>query len=192
MTTSSSSNDAAARSADVAGSLALRAGARIGVAESLTGGQLASRLAAGADAADWFRGGVVAYAPEVKFAVLGVEPGPVNTASCAAQMALGAVRLLDAEIAVAATGVGGPGPDEHVPAGTVFVACADWTGEVVSREHHFSGAPSEVVESAVDACLEFLVGSLDPVSSGLAPWRDCHHEFEEHNGSGATRRRTAT
>lgn len=161
-------------SADQVGRLALRAGVRVAAAESLTGGLLASRLAAGEDAADWFRGGLVAYAPEVKYDVLGVDPGPVNTASCACQMARGAVRLLGAELAVAATGVGGPGPDEHVPAGTVYLACADWTGEVVSREHHFGGSPSAVVDATVDACLELITSCLDlGPTIGLAPWRDC-------------------
>lgn len=61
----------------------------IAVAESLTGGQLSSALAAVPEATDWFRGGLVAYAPEVKFDALGVTPGPVVTARCAEEMATG-------------------------------------------------------------------------------------------------------
>ena len=59
--------------------------ARVAVAESLTAGRIAQALGAAPDASDWFRGSVVAYAPEVKFDVLGVTPGPVNRASCAAE-----------------------------------------------------------------------------------------------------------
>jgi len=170
---SASAAESATGPADLVGRLALRAGVRVGVAESLTGGQLSSRLAAATDAAEWFRGGVVAYAPETKFRVLGVEPGPVNTEPCAVQMALGAVRVLGVEIAVSITGVGGPGPDAGVPAGTVFVACADWTGEVISQEHHFDGSPSEVLTKAVDVCLNVLCRALGAESSGLAAWRAC-------------------
>lgn len=156
--------------------LVVRAGIRVGVAESLTGGMLSSQLARGSDTADWFRGAVTAYAPEVKFDVLGVDPGPVNSARCARQMAQGAVRLLGAEVAVAATGVGGPGPDEGVPAGTVFLACADWTGTVMSNEHSFDGPPGAVVEAATAACLELLLAALDPSTTELALWRDCRRE----------------
>ncbi len=157
------------------------AGVRVAVAESLTGGLLASRVTAGDNASDWFRGGVVvADAPAVTFELLGVDPGPVNTVAFACQMGRGAVRALDAEIAVAATGVGGPGPDDSVPAGTVFIACADWAGQVVSREEYFAGPPSEVVAATISACLELLAAELTATpdseggAAGLSLWRDCH------------------
>jgi nicotinamide-nucleotide amidase len=159
---------------------AVQRGVRIAVAESLSAGALSSALGAGSDAADWYQGAVVAYSPEVKFQVLDVTPGPVNTARCAAEMALGAVRLLDAELAVAVTGVGGPGSDEGVPAGTVFIACADRTGETAGREHHFEGDPTTVVEASVEAALGLVVeclsggpGSATPL---LAAWSDCHRD----------------
>src|SRR5688500_179645 len=83
----------------------------IAVAESLTAGTISTRLGEGDDAAEWFRGAVVAYAAEVKFEVLGVAPGPVVTVSCARQMARGVRTLLRADIGLAITGVGGPGPE---------------------------------------------------------------------------------
>ena len=55
----------------------------VAVAESITGGNIAAALAAAQNAGQWFKGAVVAYAPEVKFSVLGVEPGPVITSDCA-------------------------------------------------------------------------------------------------------------
>jgi len=173
MTASSDENDTS--SLDRVAELAQQAGIRIGVAESLTGGRLSSRLASGDDASQWFRGSVAAYSPEVKFELLGVDPGPVNTLGCACQLAQGAVRVLGADVAVAATGVGGPGPDEGVPAGTVYLACADWTGEVTGCERHFDGPPS-VVDSTVDACLALLLRCLDPDAPDgrLVRWRDCH------------------
>lgn len=132
----------------------------VGVAESLTGGQIAAALAAGPEAAEWFRGSVVAYAPEVKFEVLGVRPGPVNTAACATQMATGAVTTLGCDVAVSATGVGGPGPDEQVPAGTVFVAAATADDDVAVTEHRLPGDPAAVVKQTVELALKAILTTL--------------------------------
>jgi hypothetical protein len=52
-----------------------RRGWSVSAAESLTGGQVAGRLSAAPDSAEWFRGGVVAYATEVKQQVLGGPGG---------------------------------------------------------------------------------------------------------------------
>ena len=64
-------------------------GVTLGVAESLTGGLIASRLVNVPGASAWFRGGVVAYHEQVKFDVLGVPVGPVVTEAAAAAMAEG-------------------------------------------------------------------------------------------------------
>ena len=69
-------------------------GLTLAVAESFTGGLIASRLVAVPGASRWFRGGVVAYAPAVKRSLLGVGDGPVVSAEAAAQMAAGARRAL--------------------------------------------------------------------------------------------------
>lgn len=128
------------------------AGVSLAVAESLTGGQLSSTIASADDASEWFRGGVVAYASEVKFTVLGVTPGPVVTEQCAREMASGVCRLLDADVGIGITGVGGPDPAEGHPAGTVFAA-VHTTARVVAREWHFDGDPEEVLEQAIRATL---------------------------------------
>lgn len=140
--------------------LASHSALTVGVAESLTGGQISSALANGKDAAQWFRGSLVAYAPEVKFDVLGVEPGPVNTKECAAQMASGASKLLNCDVAVSATGVGGPGADEGVPPGTVFIACARSDHDVALGEHHIEGSPEQVVTKAVELALQSILTAL--------------------------------
>jgi len=128
------------------------AGVTLAVAESLTGGQLSSTLAAAENASDWFRGAVVAYASEVKFAVLGVTPGPVVTEQCAREMASGVCRLLGADVGVGITGVGGPGSTEGHPPGTVFAA-VHTSARVVAREWHFDGEPEEVLEQAIRGTL---------------------------------------
>jgi nicotinamide-nucleotide amidase len=84
---------------------AQRLGVRVAVAESLTGGLLTARLAEAPEASTWLRGGVVAYHAEVKYHVLGVDPGPVVTAWAARQMARGVARLLGADVGISVTGV---------------------------------------------------------------------------------------
>ena len=101
---------------------ALRArGLTLAVAESLTGGLVASRLVDVPGASDWFRGGVVSYASEVKWSVLGVPEGPVVTSEAAAAMAAGVRDLLGADVGLGVTGVAGPESAEGHPPGTVFL-----------------------------------------------------------------------
>jgi len=114
------------------GRLLEAAGRTLGVAESLTGGLMASRLVAVPGASNWFRGGIVSYATEVKQTLLGVPPGPVVSAEAAEAMALGAARALGASVALAVTGVAGPAEQEGQPVGTVWVGIAiDGAAEVV-------------------------------------------------------------
>lgn len=84
----------------------------VAVAESLTGGLIGARLTAVAGASDVFRGGVISYASEVKFDLLGVEEGAVVTEAAAAAMAQGARRVIGADVGVAVTGVAGPDEQE--------------------------------------------------------------------------------
>ena len=96
-------------------------GLSFGVAESLTGGLIASRLVNVPGASKWFRGGVVAYDSQVKFDVLGVPAGPVVTEAAAAAMAEGAARVTGADVGLGITGVAGPDDQEGVAPGTLFV-----------------------------------------------------------------------
>jgi nicotinamide-nucleotide amidase len=102
-------------------------GLTLAVAESCTGGMVAARLTDVAGASDVFVGGVVAYSDELKRAQLGVpdevlaEHGAVS-AQAAEAMAEGARRLLGADVALAATGIAGPGgATPEKPVGLVFV-----------------------------------------------------------------------
>ena len=83
--------------------LARSTGRTVAVAESLTGGRICAALAAAESASEWFRGGVVAYASEVKHAVLHVADGPVVSAEAARAMGVGVRDLLNADIGLAVT-----------------------------------------------------------------------------------------
>ncbi|HEY1465767.1 MAG TPA: competence/damage-inducible protein A [Acidimicrobiales bacterium] len=99
-------------------------GLTLGVAESLTGGLVASRLVNVVGASNWFRGAVVSYASEVKYEVLGVPEGPVVSEEAARSMAEGARRVLGADVGLAITGVAGPDPQDGQAPGTVYVGLA--------------------------------------------------------------------
>jgi nicotinamide-nucleotide amidase len=140
--------------------LAQRHDLTVAAAESLTSGLIASRLGAGPDASEWFRGSVVAYQESVKFDVLGVREGPVVDPQCAEEMALGAARLLGATVAVSATGVGGPDPSEAKPAGTVFIAVT-LDGDTVVKELAIDGEdPDRILEETAAAALDLLAETL--------------------------------
>jgi nicotinamide-nucleotide amidase len=134
-------------------------------AESLTGGNISAALSAIEGASDWFLGGVVAYAEDVKFNLLGVERGPVINARSGLQMAEGVARLLGADFAVATTGVGGPGPQEDLPQGTVFIAVAT-PGDSDVREYQFDGDPADVVAQATRQALDDLAAAVTRSGDG--------------------------
>lgn len=135
-------------------------GLTVAVAESLTCGRLASALGSTSSASDWFRGGVTAYDDDVKHRVLGVKRGPVINRETAQQMAESVRDLMDADIALAVTGVGGPGHTEDQPAGTVFIAVASKSG-TTAREHRFPGTPDAVLDATILAVVE-LAMSVNP------------------------------
>ena len=154
------------QSGDEAGNLEQRIAAALtrlhrtaAAAESLTGGNVSAGLSAIEGASDWFVGGVVAYAAEVKYDLLGVNRGPVINSATAQQMAIGAARLLHADFAVATTGVGGPGPQEGSPEGTVFIAVAAPDGCTV-QEYAFDGDPSRIIELATRQALRDLAAAI--------------------------------
>jgi nicotinamide-nucleotide amidase len=108
-------------------------GLTIGLAESLTGGLIAARLCDIPGASDVFRGSIVSYASEVKRDVLGLPDGPVVSEEAAIAMARGAARVLKSDVAIAVTGVAGPGSQDGHEPGTVFLATL-LDGEVVTQQ----------------------------------------------------------
>ena len=96
-------------------------GLTLGLAESVTGGLVSGRLTNIAGASDVLRGAVVSYASEVKFDVLGVTNGPVVSPEAAVEMAVGAQRVLGADVALSLTGVAGPAEQEGQRPGTLCI-----------------------------------------------------------------------
>ena len=147
------------------------AGLTVATAESLTGGLIAGALTAVPGSSAVVRGGVVSYAAEAKRDVLGVsaeaidEDGVVSE-PVARQMAQGARRELGADVAVAVTGIAGPGGAEPGrPVGTVWMAVADADGSAAHR-FQFEGDRAAVRDQTVEAAL----AALARVAGGEAPF----------------------
>ncbi len=138
--------------------LAKRRTLTVAVAESLTAGNLAAALGAAADSAQWFRGGVVAYSTEVKRRVLGVPDIPVVSEDAAIAMAQGVRSLMDADFAVATTGVGGPGPQDGEEPGSVWFAVAS-RRDARAAHRRFDGEPAEVLDRTVRHAVELLLSA---------------------------------
>ncbi len=136
-------------------------GLTFGVAESLTGGLIASRLVNVPGASAWFRGGVVAYDSQVKFDVLGVPAGPVVTEPAAAAMAEGAARVTGADVGLGITGVAGPDEQEGVAPGTVFVGLALPGEPTQSRQLRLPGDRERVRQYGAISALDLLRRALD-------------------------------
>ncbi|HEX6405156.1 MAG TPA: CinA family protein [Pseudonocardiaceae bacterium] len=136
------------------------AGLTVVVAESLTGGMLASKLAAAPGASKWFRGAVVAYVSDIKHQLLGVPPGPVVTAQAADAMAAGVRRLLAADVAIALTGAAGPDGQDGQPPGTVFFGLSDGEQSQVEQRCFDYDDPTQVCAEAVGEALALLYGFL--------------------------------
>ena len=137
-------------------------GLSLATAESCTGGGIGQALTAVPGSSQIYRGGVISYTNGVKTGLLGVpeqllrELGAVS-APVAEAMARGARRACQADVAVAVTGLAGPGGDEFGnPVGTVWLACAS-QDRVCSICCHFAGAREAVREQARCRALELIL-----------------------------------
>jgi nicotinamide-nucleotide amidase len=149
---------------------ALAAGGHtLAVAESLTGGLLAATLTDVPGASAVFRGGVCAYATDLKTALLDVPDTLVRSdgvvsASVAVAMAQGVLQALGSTYALGTTGVAGPDPQEGRAVGTVFVAVAGPAG-AQSQELRLAGERGDIRRSTCLAALSMLRRTLDASGS---------------------------
>ncbi|MFJ4044994.1 CinA family protein [Microbacterium sp. NPDC089987] len=141
----------------------------LGVAESLTGGAVASEIVSVPGASATLLGGVVAYATPVKHTLLGVnadllaEHGAVHP-EVAAQMAQGVRRAVavggrPADVGIATTGIAGPDSPDGQPVGTVHIGVVTPTG-IRSIPHLFAGARAQIRAQATAAAIGAALGAV--------------------------------
>jgi nicotinamide-nucleotide amidase len=144
---------------EVVAALLLERGVTLAVAESLTGGLIASRLVNVAGASSWFRGGLVSYASQIKFDLLDVPEGPVVSAEAAEAMASGVRKLLESDVGLSVTGVAGPDEQDGQAPGTVFVGL-DVGGGATSVALRLPGDRPRVRSYAAISALDALRRAL--------------------------------
>jgi nicotinamide-nucleotide amidase len=133
-------------------------GLKVAVAESLTGGSLSAKFAAGPQSATWYRGAIVSYSSEVKHDLLQVPDGPVVSEAAATAMAVEVCSLLGAHLSVSVTGAGGPDPQDGQPPGTIWMALHDTRdGSTATRHVRLPGSPAEVVDRSCDLAIGWLL-----------------------------------
>jgi PncC family amidohydrolase len=138
---------------------------RLACAESLTGGSVGARMTTAEGASKVFVGSAVVYTAEAKQRILGVSsatiegPGVVSR-ECALEMAAGARRLYDADVAVSLTGAAGPEPHDGATPGTVWLGL-DAEGLAHARGYVAPGDRSRVRRWAEQAALDLVRRHLE-------------------------------
>ncbi|MGD9701128.1 MAG: CinA family protein [Acidimicrobiia bacterium] len=140
-------------------------GRSVGCAESITAGRIAACLACVEHAADFFRGGVVAYQTAIKRTLLGVDAPNVLSEEAACQMASGVSHLLGVDAAVATTGLAGGDAEPGIPVGTVFVGTVV-DGVTSAHRYWFDGNPEQVCDAATKQSLIDLGTALARAKPG--------------------------
>lgn len=137
-------------------------GLTLATAESCTGGNIARLLTAQAGASTYFRGGVIAYSNEVKECALGVKHSTLEAHGAVSEetvreMVEGVRQHLGADLAIATTGIAGPGggtPEK--PVGTVWVAVADAT-HTVAQLMHYGDRRQQTIDRTTNQAYAMLI-----------------------------------
>ena len=135
-------------------------------AESCTGGWIAKCLTDIAGSSDWFDSGMVVYSYEAKQALLGVRPQTLEQHGAVSretviEMVSGALVNSGASVAVAVTGIAGPGGGSaDKPVGTVWIAWKRRGGYARAQAFHFDGDREAVRRQTVDRALRGLEQQL--------------------------------
>jgi len=135
----------------------------LATAESCTGGLIAACLTEIPGVSQIFRGGFVSYANEAKTVALGVSKELLDTVGAVSEevaraMAEGALKRLDADVAVSVTGVAGPdGGTPAKPVGLVHIAAARKGKPTLHERHQFPGDRQAVRLSSVEAALKLAL-----------------------------------
>ena len=149
-------------------------GQRLAAAESCTGGLIAAACTSVAGSSDWFERGFVTYSNEAKHELLGVDPALIRehgavSEAVALAMVRGALQRAPVQLAVAVTGIAGPGgavPGK--PVGTVWLA---WGTPGSQRSHvlQLEGRRQQSREATVRAALKVRAGAAASIPSATQP-----------------------
>ena len=138
---------------------------KLALAESCTGGLVGNRITDVPGSSEYFLGSVVAYAYEAKVNLLGVSWDTLNSTGAVSketviEMARGARKVLNADVAVSVSGIAGPGGgSDEKPVGTTWIGLAVTAAEW-ARVFQFSGDRVQNKDQAAEAALQMLLDYL--------------------------------
>jgi nicotinamide-nucleotide amidase len=133
----------------------------IGAVESATGGRIADRITNVPGSSDYFKGSIVAYSNDAKFALLGVKRKTIEdygavSEQTALEMARGGKKLLNVDICISDTGIAGPaGATPEKPVGLFYLGLAA-RDESLGQKHVFPGNREQNKRDAAEAALNML------------------------------------
>ena len=137
----------------------------LATAESCTGGHIAARITSVPGSSAYFKGGIVAYSNEVKQNVLQVSADTITqygavSRETVTEMAIGAMKTLKTDCAIATSGIAGPGggtPEK--PVGTIWIAVA-YKNEIITTMQSGDHGREQNVQNTVQNALELLIEML--------------------------------
>lgn len=136
---------------------------KLAVAESCTGGGLAYWLTSVPGSSEWFDRGFVTYSDAAKKEMIGVsgqilEKFGAVSAETAREMAEGALRQSEADVAIAITGIAGPGGGSvQKPVGTVWLARSSYLTGTIAQAYMFEGNRVAIRDQSIRCALELAL-----------------------------------
>jgi PncC family amidohydrolase len=143
---------------------------KMSVAESCTGGLIASRITDVAGSSEYFEAGIVTYSNQSKTRFLGVPEGLLIahgavSREVAESMANGVRQATGSDVGLSVTGIAGPGGGSDIkPVGTVFIGLS-WYGGFTARGFRFQGDRAEIRQQASEAALQMTVEYLEGLTA---------------------------
>ena len=151
--------------AEELGKLLLEKGLTLSTAESCTGGGIASVITSISGSSEYFKGGIVAYANEVKTALLGVSETTLEKHGAVSEetgleMAKGAMKSMKTSCAIATSGIAGPGGGTPTkPVGTIWIAAA-CNDKIVTKKLQGDNGREKNTKNSIEKALSLLIEHL--------------------------------
>lgn len=138
----------------------------LGIAESCTGGRVASKITKHPGASEFLKGCIVCYSEDTKRRLLKVPADMLSTHGAVSepvvqQMAKTTNKAFNSQLSLAITGIAGPdGATDTAPVGTVYIAIASGERILFSQQFKFDGDREEIIEQASDKAINLLITYL--------------------------------
>jgi nicotinamide-nucleotide amidase len=136
---------------------------KLAVAESCTGGGLAYWLTSIPGSSEWFDRGFVTYSNAAKKEMLGVSEETLTkygavSSETAGEMAEGTLKHSQADVAIAITGIAGPGGGSvQKPVGTVWIGCSSRTAKTITQDYLLLGDRTTIREQSISLALDLIL-----------------------------------